>query len=179
VDGARIKPWFTPGHGEALSARVGKRIGQAKKVRICSPVITAAPVLATLAQVIADGTTDVAGCVDATQVEDVIRQWHANGNVAWKLPLLQQIIEGPFTGKQSEPWQLGSLHNFMHAKVVVADETVFVGSFNLSHSGEKNAENVLEIRDAGLAESLAAYVDEVRERYPAITPTRSSKAASR
>jgi phosphatidylserine/phosphatidylglycerophosphate/cardiolipin synthase-like enzyme len=166
--GTRVKPWFTPGHGEALSHRIAKKIGQAKRVRICSPVITAAPVLATLAQVIADGKADVAGCVDATQVRDVIRQWHANGNVAWKLPLLQRIIDGPFTGKLSEPWELGSLHNFMHAKLVVADDIVFTGSFNLSHSGEQNAENVLEIRDAELAERLCAYVDEVRRRYPAL-----------
>jgi phosphatidylserine/phosphatidylglycerophosphate/cardiolipin synthase-like enzyme len=67
----------------------------------------------------------------------------------------------------------------MHAKLVVADDVVFTGSFNLSHSGEKNAENVLEIRDADLAERLAGYVDEIRARYPAITPTRSSTAASR
>jgi phosphatidylserine/phosphatidylglycerophosphate/cardiolipin synthase-like enzyme len=178
VGGIRVKPWFTPGHGEALSHRIAKKIGQSKRVRICSPVITAAPVLATLAQVLADGTADVAGCVDATQIADVIRQWHANGNVAWKLPLLQRIINGPFSGKLSEPWEPSSLHNFMHAKLVVADDIVFTGSFNLSHSGEQNAENVLEIRDAELANRLAGYVDEVRARYPALTPTRSSKAAS-
>ena len=169
VGGIRVKPWFTPGHGEALSHRIAKKIGQAKRVRICSPVITAAPVLATLAQVLADGSADVAGCVDATQVADVIRQWHANGTVAWKLPLLQRIIEGPFSGKLSEPWEPSSLHNFMHAKVVVADDIVFTGSFNLSHSGEQNAENVLEIRDAELAKRLSAYVDEVRHRYPALS----------
>jgi phosphatidylserine/phosphatidylglycerophosphate/cardiolipin synthase-like enzyme len=54
----------------------------------------------------------------------------------------------------------------MHAKVVVADDVVFAGSFNLSRSGEQNAENVLEIHDPALAESLSAYVDEVRHRYP-------------
>jgi phosphatidylserine/phosphatidylglycerophosphate/cardiolipin synthase-like enzyme len=169
VGGIRVKPWFTPGHGEALSHRIAKKIGQSKRVRICSPVITAAPVLATLAQVLADGTADVAGCVDATQIADVIRQWHANGNVAWKLPLLQRIIEGPFSGKLSVPWEPSSLHNFMHAKLVVADDIVFTGSFNLSHSGEQNAENVLEIRDAELAERLSAYVDEVRHRYPVLS----------
>jgi phosphatidylserine/phosphatidylglycerophosphate/cardiolipin synthase-like enzyme len=57
----------------------------------------------------------------------------------------------------------------MHAKVTVADDTVFVGSFNLSHSGEENAENVLEIPDATLAEQLAAFVDEIRARYPPVT----------
>src|SRR5947207_2140923 len=85
VGETRIKPWFTPGHGEALSHRIAKKIAQAKHVRICSPVITAAPVLATLAQVLSDGKADVAGCVDATQVAEVVRQWQADANVTWKL----------------------------------------------------------------------------------------------
>jgi phosphatidylserine/phosphatidylglycerophosphate/cardiolipin synthase-like enzyme len=55
----------------------------------------------------------------------------------------------------------------MHAKIVVADDTLFAGSFNLSHSGEKNAENVLEMKDSELASRLSAYVDEVRRLYPA------------
>ena len=169
VDAVRVKPWFTPGNGEALAHRIGKKIGQAKRVRICSPVITSAPILGTLAQVIADGRADVAGCVDATQVEEVIRQWHENGNAAWKLPLLDRVLHGPFSGKRSTPWEAtGSVHDFMHAKVVVADDVVFTGSFNLSHSGERNAENVLEIRDGELADRLAAYVDEVRARYPPV-----------
>ena len=62
------------------------------------------------------------------------------------------------------------MHDFMHAKVVIADDTSFVGSFNLSRSGERNAENVVEIRDAGVADRLAAYIDEVRARYPRATP---------
>ena len=49
----------------------------------------------------------------------------------------------------------------MHAKVVVADDVAFVGSFNFSRSGERNAENVLEIHDAAIADRLAAFVDEV------------------
>ena len=56
----------------------------------------------------------------------------------------------------------------MHAKLTVADETVFAGSFNLSRSGELNAENVVEVQDAELAERLAAFIDEIRERYAAI-----------
>jgi phosphatidylserine/phosphatidylglycerophosphate/cardiolipin synthase-like enzyme len=168
VDGIKVRPWFTPGFADALTARIAKKIGHAEKVRILSPVITSAPVLGTLAERIADGRSDIAGCVDATQVAEVIRQWQAEGKVSWKLPLLRQVLAGEFTGKPSVPWQpTGTLHNFMHAKVVVADDTVFVGSFNLSHSGEKNAENVLELTDAGLAQHLSAYADEVRALYPA------------
>jgi phosphatidylserine/phosphatidylglycerophosphate/cardiolipin synthase-like enzyme len=56
----------------------------------------------------------------------------------------------------------------MHAKVTVADDVVFIGSFNLSHSGEQNAENVLEIADGALADRLAGFIDGIRARYPAI-----------
>ncbi len=75
VDGTRVRPWFTPGFADALTHRIAKKIGHAERIRICSPVITSAPILATLAQRIADGRGDIAGCVDATQVDDVVRQW--------------------------------------------------------------------------------------------------------
>ena len=166
VDGMLVRPWFTPGYGEDLSHRIAKAIGRAKRVRICSPVITAAPVLATLAELVSEGRVDIAGCVDAPQVGGVIYPWRQNGNVAWKLPLLQRVMAGEFSGKPSTPYGEGSVHDFMHAKVTIADDVVFVGSFNLSRSGEQNAENVLEIHDPALAAELSAYVDEVRHRYP-------------
>src|SRR5437870_13646342 len=46
--------------------------------------------------------------------------------------------------------------------VTVADDTVFIGSFNLSHSGEDNAENVLEIEDPKLADRMADFRSEER-----------------
>jgi hypothetical protein len=42
----------------------------------------------------------------------------------------------------------------------------FVGSFNLSHSGEMNAENVLEVADPELCAELARFIDEIRAGYP-------------
>ena len=163
-----VRPWFCPGFGDALSHRVAKAIGRAKRrVRICSPVISAGPVLGTLAQVVAEDRVDVAGCVDATQLAYVHQQWMAMKVSAWKIPLLETILErAPFSGKNSTPWAPGSLHDFMHAKVTVADDVVFCGSFNLSRSGERNAEDMLEIHDASLAEQLAEFVDGVRARYP-------------
>jgi phosphatidylserine/phosphatidylglycerophosphate/cardiolipin synthase-like enzyme len=169
VEGVEVRPWFTPRHGEELSARIGRAIATARRrIRICSPVLSAAPVLSALAQVVSDGRVDVAGCVDATQVREVVSQWHANGNASWKLPLLQRALSRGFSGKPSTPWTPQSVHDFMHAKATVADDVVFTGSFNLSRSGEQNAENVLEITDAHLADDLAAYVEAVRGRYPAL-----------
>jgi len=103
-------------------------------------------------------------------VAEVFEQWRTNGVSAWKIPLLRQILVGAeFSGKTSTPWSPTAVHDYMHAKVVVADDTVFAGSFNFSRSGERNAENVLEIRDAALADRLAAFVDAIRSRYPRAT----------
>jgi len=170
VDGVRVRPWFTPGYGDALAHRIAKAVGRARRrIRICSPVISSAPVLATLAQVVSDGKVDFRACVDATQIREVLAQWHANGNAAWKIPLLERVLAGPVSGKESTPWGPGTVHDYMHAKVTVADDTVFVGSFNLSHSGERNAENVLELRDPALADRLAAFCEEVIGRYERVS----------
>jgi phosphatidylserine/phosphatidylglycerophosphate/cardiolipin synthase-like enzyme len=169
VAGSRVRAWFCPGRGESLAHRIANRVSRAReRVRICSPVLTSAPVLGSLAEAIASGKVDVAGCVDATQMQGVFYQWRENGNAAWKMPLVEAIWRrAPFSGKRSTPYgRGGNVHDFMHAKVTVCDETVFVGSYNLSHSGEKNAENVLEIRDRELADRMAAFVDEVRALYP-------------
>src|SRR5581483_6669386 len=172
VGETEVRPWFCPGEGEALSHRIAKAIGRARsRIRICSPVLTSAPILATLAQVVSDGKVEVSGCIDLTQIREVLGQWRTNGVSGWKVPLLRTILErGSFSGKHSTPWRPDNVHDYMHAKVTVADGVVFCGSFNLSHSGERNAEDMVELHDAVLAEQLAAFVESVRGRYPAVSP---------
>jgi phosphatidylserine/phosphatidylglycerophosphate/cardiolipin synthase-like enzyme len=167
--GARARAWFTPGHGEELAQAIAGAIGTARRrVRIASPVITSAPILGTLAELGQRGDFDVEGVIDEPQTDAVYGQWATNGVSAWKIPLLAKAIELiGFSGKPSTPWTPDTVHDFMHAKVTVADDTVFVGSFNLSRSGEMNAENVLELTDPQFAERMAAFVDQVRARYPA------------
>jgi phosphatidylserine/phosphatidylglycerophosphate/cardiolipin synthase-like enzyme len=163
-----VRPWFCPGRGPELSHRIAKRIGAARRrVRIATPLLTAGPILGTLAEVVEEERVDVAGVCDATQVAQVFEQWAANPRSRWKGPLLERCLVA-FHGKRSTPYAPGALHDYMHAKVTVADDVVFLGSFNLSRSGEENAENVLEIADAALAERLAAWIDELRARYPAL-----------
>ena len=169
VDGAQVTAWFTPGHGEQLSHRIATAIGGARRrVRIASPVITSGPILGTLAELADKGGRDIAGVVDGPQTETVFHQWAENGHTAWKIPLLSAVLSKlPFSAKPSTPWTPElTVHDFMHCKLTVADDVAFLGSFNLSRSGEQNAESVLEIRDAALANRLAGFVDEVRARYP-------------
>jgi phosphatidylserine/phosphatidylglycerophosphate/cardiolipin synthase-like enzyme len=172
IDGNAVRPWFTPDHGHDLSQRIAKQLARARRrIRIASPVLTSGPILATMAEIAGEHRCDVAGIVDQTQVTEVFEQWRTNGVSEWKIPLLAAVLsKAPFSGKPSTPWSPdGSVHDFMHAKCVVADDVVFVGSFNLSRSGERNAENVLEIESRTIADTLAAFVDEIRSRYPPAT----------
>jgi phosphatidylserine/phosphatidylglycerophosphate/cardiolipin synthase-like enzyme len=170
VDGIETRAWFCPKRGDKLAHRIAAAIGSAeRRIRIASPVITSGPILGTLAQVACDGKVDVAGVVDVTQIHEVLAQWRENGNAAWKTPaLVASLTRAPFSGKRSTPYAPDAVHDYMHAKVTVCDDTVFVGSFNLSHSGELNAENVLEFEDPSLAGQMAAFVDDVRGRYPRV-----------
>jgi phosphatidylserine/phosphatidylglycerophosphate/cardiolipin synthase-like enzyme len=167
-----VRPWFCPGRGPELSHRIAKRIGAARRrVRIATPLLTAGPILGTLAEVIEERRVDVKGVCDATQVRQVFGQWAANPASRWKGPLLARCLVA-FHGKRSTPYAPRALHDYMHAKVTVADDVVFVGSFNLSRSGEENAENVLEIADAELADRMAAWIDEQRARFQPVQPPR-------
>ena len=121
-------------------------------------------------EVCSDGKVDVAGVVDDTQVDGVLDQWRLNGNASWKVPALRRFLDAAgFAGKPSTMWAPDTVHDYMHAKIVVADDVSFLGSFNLSHSGELNAENVQELKDAAIADRLAAFVDEIRAIYPLVT----------
>jgi len=143
-------------------------IGSARsRLRLCSPVITAGPVLGTLAEAVQRPGLNVAGVYDATQMGEVQFQWGRDPGTAWKLDAFRAIAgSGHFGGKTSTPYQKGSVHDFMHAKLLVADDFTYVGSYNLSHSGEENAENVVQVQGAAFADLCAAFVDRVAARYP-------------
>jgi phosphatidylserine/phosphatidylglycerophosphate/cardiolipin synthase-like enzyme len=143
-----------------------------KRIRICSPVITSGPILGTLSEVLQRGKVDVSGVYDATQMDEVERQWAEEATVSWKIAAFHAVVASArFGSKRSTPYAKGSVHDFMHAKILVTDDYVYTGSFNLSHSGESNAENVLQIESAAIADECAAFIDQVAARYTA-TPAR-------
>lgn len=170
VGEATVRAWFTPGHGKALAQRISSKLGSARhRIRIASPVLTSGPILSTLAEIANRPGLDIAGVLDEPQTDRVYEQWATTGS-KWKIPLLTQVVETiPFSGKRSVPYGTGTVRDFMHAKVTVADDTVFFGSFNLSRSGEANAENMVEIEDPGIAGKMAKFIDETRALYPRST----------
>lgn len=167
VGGARVRPFFSPGRAQKMVHEISQRLATAKRrIRIASPVLTSGPVLSTVTQVLRTGTVDIRGVYDRTQMAEVKHQWTSSPFSTWKLDAFRSVEQtGLFASKVSTPYGVGTVHDYMHAKLTVADDTLFVGSFNLSHSGEMNAENILEIEDAGLAEMAAAYIDRLIARY--------------
>jgi phosphatidylserine/phosphatidylglycerophosphate/cardiolipin synthase-like enzyme len=146
---------------------VARRIAQAtRRIRICSPVITSGPILSTLAEVLDDKRCDALITVDGPQMREALEQWNRDGRASWKVPLVERVrASGRVAEKPSRPYQAGPPHDYMHAKVVVCDDIVLTGSYNLSHSGEMNAENLLEIQSAPLANECAAFCEQVHARY--------------
>ncbi|TMF75224.1 MAG: phosphatidylserine/phosphatidylglycerophosphate/cardiolipin synthase family protein [Chloroflexi bacterium] len=167
ADGTRVRPYFCPGRSLKLVHAMSRSIASARRrVRVCSPVMTSGPILGTLAEVCEQRKVDVAGVYDATQMDEVQRQWGSQAGAAWKITAFHSIIGAAhFGAKRSTPYAKGSIHDFMHAKILVADDYVYTGSFNLSHSGESNAENVIQIESAAVAEMCVAYIDRVAARY--------------
>jgi phosphatidylserine/phosphatidylglycerophosphate/cardiolipin synthase-like enzyme len=166
-DDLRLRLLFSPGQGPKMAHRIADRLaGAQRRIRLCSPVITAGPVLGTLAELAGHLNVDFKGVFDRTQMAEVAGQWKDDPHAAWKLPAWQTVsTQLPFASKLSTPYQSGSVHDYLHAKITVVDDTVFTGSYNLSHSGEENAENLLQFESPTLADRFAGFVENVYSRY--------------
>jgi phosphatidylserine/phosphatidylglycerophosphate/cardiolipin synthase-like enzyme len=165
--GVEVRSLFSP-RGPSLAHRVAERIAAADhRVRILSPVITSGAVLGTLAEIAGRASFDLVGAYDATQMRQVVGQWKGWPPNHWKIAAWE-AIRPRLSGKVSTPWSAsGGVHDYMHAKVVVADGDVLTGSYNLSRGGEDNAENVLHIHSGALAQRFGAFVERVAARYAA------------
>ena len=169
LDGAglRVRPYFCPGRGPELASAIATAVRAARhRIGICSPVLTSGPILGALGDVLTDGRVPITGVVDRTQMDNALHQWTNRSHPSWKAEAYRHIARSvPFAGKRSTPWAPGRTHDYMHAKIVVADDVAFVGSYNHSRSGEQNAENVLAIEGAAAADLLMAFVAATAARY--------------
>jgi len=163
----KVHVFFAPGRGRQMAHVIADRIAHAKRrIRVCSPVITAGVILGTLGDLAHRTHPDFKGVYDRTQMAEVLGQWRVDPHATWKGPAFQAVSAAlPFASKVTTPYTPTSIHDFMHAKITVVDNTVFTGSYNLSHAGEDNAENLLELDGASLADSFVEFVDGVYARY--------------
>jgi phosphatidylserine/phosphatidylglycerophosphate/cardiolipin synthase-like enzyme len=164
IDSATVEVAFAPGEGMAIDHEIAHRIAQARRrIKVCSMLINSGAILGALNDALKHQTLDYGGVYDKTQMDSVLDQWKGQPS-AWKIAAFQQVA-APLSGKRSTPYTPGGVHDFMHNKVLVCDDTVITGSYNFSHSATENAENIVIIRDPELAERYVAYIDGLVARY--------------
>jgi phosphatidylserine/phosphatidylglycerophosphate/cardiolipin synthase-like enzyme len=167
VGGTEVHVAFAPGEGRTIDHDLAHRISACRRrLKICSMIITSGSILGAIGDLLTSNRlAEYGGVYDRTQMDGVFDQW--KGTPAdWKRGIFTQIA-APLFGKRSTPYSPGTPHDFMHNKVVVADDAVITGSYNLSRSAEENAENMLIIEDANLANQYCAYIDRLGARFKA------------
>jgi phosphatidylserine/phosphatidylglycerophosphate/cardiolipin synthase-like enzyme len=140
--------------------------GAHTRVRIASMVLSSVAILEALKEKI-DAGLDVAGIYDHDQTYGVKKDWEKIEQDTPKVQLLDAVI-AHLVAKPSQKFDTknpGLAHNFMHNKVVVADDTVATGSFNFSLNATRNAENVVALTSNIFADGYAKYIDELVTRY--------------
>jgi phosphatidylserine/phosphatidylglycerophosphate/cardiolipin synthase-like enzyme len=158
---------FSPGCGLEIDAEIARRVRAAqRRVRLCTLLINSGTLIAALGHLLAEGQVQVDGILDRTQMEQVFWQWQSVPSNHWKIPALHQIIErAPLIGKNSTPYTATGRHDFMHNKVLVIDDSVITGSYNFSRSAQFNAENILFLESAALAQRYSVYIDHLLQKY--------------
>jgi len=151
---------FTPGDSPAVLKEIVGAIAAARhRLYVASVVLSSGPILAALSEAI-DRDLPLAGLYDGPQMDQVERQWKAAQVGADKLNTWEKVASR-LVRKNSIPYDRhrpDQPHNFMHNKLVIADDVVVTGSFNLSNHAMGNAENVLLIRDPALAGAYEQYI---------------------
>jgi phosphatidylserine/phosphatidylglycerophosphate/cardiolipin synthase-like enzyme len=166
---ATARVMFSPGCGLEIDSEVAKRVRSARRrVRICSLLINSGTLISALGDLLRGGRAAVDGIYDRTQMADVYRQWQEVPQNRWKIDALKNIIgRAGLVGKNSTPYTPTGRHDFMHNKVLVVDDSVITGSYNFSRSAQFNAENILFIESAPLAEAYSGYIDHLMRKYGA------------
>lgn len=164
---------FAPGEGGATEDALAELIASAQaRIRVASMVISSGKILQALADQISAGR-DVAGIYDGPEMRGIVDDWRkagASSTSTGHLALWETIAQH-LVAKPSIPFTADGPHNFMHNKVVVADGTIATGSFNFSTNATRNAENVLRISSADLADQYTAYIEGLVRRYEtAVSP---------
>jgi phosphatidylserine/phosphatidylglycerophosphate/cardiolipin synthase-like enzyme len=167
VGGVPITVAFAPEQSPAIVKEiVGAITAARRRLLVASVVLSSGPILAALSEAI-DRGMPLGGLYDGPQMDQVRRQWTAAHVGAdkintWDKVATRLVRKNSISYDRHKPHQP---HNFMHNKLVIADDIVVTGSFNLSNHAMANAENVLLIDDADIASKYTAYIQALQARY--------------
>ena len=158
---------FSPGQGEFINEMVARRVLKARRrIIFCTMLINSSKLLNALMTVLDCEKLELWGVYDRTQMAGVLHQWEGQDFLQWKIDAIQRLLrEAEMVGKQSLPYRPGHSHNFMHNKLLIVDDTLITGSYNLSHAAQGNAENMIAIESPDLCEDAISYIRFLRNRF--------------
>jgi phosphatidylserine/phosphatidylglycerophosphate/cardiolipin synthase-like enzyme len=170
---------FAPGQGATIDADITKVIlGATRRLYVASMVISSGAVMGAITDRIPQ-VKEFGGIYDETEMRGVEHAWTAPHKVkgvakppspASKAKFQQwRAIRPELHLKQSigvDKTHTQRPHSYMHDKIAVADDTVVTGSFNFSTNATHNAENILIINNAVLADQYADYIRRLLKQYP-------------
>jgi phosphatidylserine/phosphatidylglycerophosphate/cardiolipin synthase-like enzyme len=155
VGGTPITIYFAPGAGEGIDQLVTRLLTKAKKVRLMAFVITDPDILTALSR-FARPRADVRGIVDPAAITTAKKIKTLDPARLWWMKDKRIRIA------RSHPFTATGDNDFQHNKVLILDDQLVVcGSYNLSENAEANDENLLLIDSASVAATYTAYFDAV------------------
>ena len=168
IGGVSVSVAFTPGEAQAIVNQMVEVIQNAEhSVQIASVVISNRAILTALIAVL-DAGKQLSGIFDGPQMDTVIAQWKEGHPDDPRIAQWTRI-SAVLNRKNSIPYSStipNQPHNFMHNKLIVADDNVITGSFNLSRHAMGNAENVVLIKNKDVADAYRAYLAQIMALYP-------------
>jgi phosphatidylserine/phosphatidylglycerophosphate/cardiolipin synthase-like enzyme len=156
---------FAPGDGSGIDIALAEAIGAARnQIILATMVLTSHALLSALVAAIGNGVP-VSGIYDSGQMGPIEREWAKHANDAqvladWK------TVKPHLVAKKSTAYTPDGPHDFMHNKVLITDDHLMTGSYNLSTHAERNAENQLHIcADNRLVNRYVKYIATIAAAY--------------
>ncbi len=167
IDDANVEVDFAPGEGPAMDLDIANQISTAKnEIMLASMVISSGAILGALADAIERGVK-VSGVYDGPEMNQVITNFERSTHGIGQAKIAQwNVIKNNLVAKHSTPYQEEGPHDFMHNKVLVVNQQVFLtGRFNFSQNAIHNAENIITLYDEPIALQYEQYIENLISKY--------------
>jgi phosphatidylserine/phosphatidylglycerophosphate/cardiolipin synthase-like enzyme len=163
--GATVAWDFAPGDGSGIDAALAEAIAATRtRIVLATMVLTSHAVLSGLVAAIGNGLP-VSGVYDSGQMGPIEREWAQHASDAQVLSDWRTLKKN-LVAKKSTAYTPNGPHDFMHNKVLITDDLLITGSYNISANAEKNAENQLHISDDNrLVNKYAKYIATIAAAY--------------
>jgi phosphatidylserine/phosphatidylglycerophosphate/cardiolipin synthase-like enzyme len=159
-----VTPYFSGGGTEEIEDVVAALINKAKKVRIMAMLVSDTGILRAMSK-FKPASEDIEGVVDPHEMKQVMYPSRGTSKIPpalfWFARKDKRFVVAP-----SHAFSENDNNDFMHNKVMILDDNIVItGSYNLSESAESNDENMLILESSDVANAYTAYFEALFKQY--------------